>query len=202
MITIANLTAIRGGRRILDDVSFDVRPGEILGVIGPNGAGKTTLFECIAGLQPITSGTIDRGEGLFYMPDGVKPWPDQTVRWTLDIFSKMYGRQTGVSVLHENQKVSSLSKGETKRLDIALALITPHPVLFLDEPFDGLDLRQVRATMELLRSVKRTLVLSIHQLQDAARICDRLLLLDHGRVIATGTPAELGDIEEAFLALT
>ena len=202
MITIANLTAIRGGRRILDDVSFDVRPGEILGVIGPNGAGKTTLFECIAGLQPITSGTIDRGEGLFYMPDGVKPWPDQTVRWTMEIFAKMYGTQTGVSVPQQDQRVSSLSKGETKRLDIALALITPHPVLFLDEPFDGLDLRQMLATMELLRSVKRTLVLSIHQLRDAARICDRLLLLNHGRVIATGTPAELGDIEEAFLALT
>ena len=214
MITIANLTAIRGGRRILDDVSFDVRAGEILGVIGPNGAGKTTLFECIAGLQPITSGTIDRGDGLFYMPDGVKPWPDQTVRWTLEIFAKMYGTQTGVSVPHgvvaqtllsvsfENQRVSSLSKGETKRLDIALALLTPHPVLFLDEPFDGLDLRQMLATMDLLRSVKRTLVLSIHQLRDAARICDRLLLLNHGRVIATGTPAELGDIEEAFLALT
>jgi len=214
VITIANLTAIRGGRRILDDVSFDVRAGEILGVIGPNGAGKTTLFECIAGLQPITSGTIDRGDGLFYMPDGVKPWPDQTVRWTLEIFAKMYGTQTGVSVPHgvvaqtllsvsfENQRVSSLSKGETKRLDIALALLTPHPVLFLDEPFDGLDLRQMLATMDLLRSVKRTLVLSIHQLRDAARICDRLLLLNHGRVIATGTPAELGDIEEAFLALT
>ena len=201
MITIANLTAIRGGRRILDDVSFDVRPGEILGVIGPNGAGKTTLFECIAGLQPITSGTIDRGEGLFYMPDGVKPWPDQTVQWTLEIFAKMYGT-VGMTMLMMNQRVSSLSKGETKRLDIALALITPHPVLFLDEPFDGLDLRQVRATMELLRSVNRTLVLSIHQLRDAARICDRLLLLNHGRVIATGTPAELGDIEEAFLALT
>jgi len=101
-----------------------------------------------------------------------------------------------------DQRVSSLSKGETKRLDIALALTTPHPVLFLDEPFDGLDLRQMLATMDLLRSVKRTLVLSIHQLRDAARICDRLLLLNHGRVIATGTPAELGDIEEAFLALT
>jgi ABC-2 type transport system ATP-binding protein len=229
VIAVANLTAIRGGRRILDDVSFDVRPGEILGVIGPNGAGKTTLFECIAGLQPITSGTIDRGEGLFYMPDGVKPWPDQTVRWTLDVFAKMYGSAvilsradgegavascaapevTGPSASARlrmtSQRVSSLSKGETKRLDIALALLTPHPVLFLDEPFDGLDLRQVRATIEQLREVARngrTLVLSIHQLTDAARVCDRLLLLNNGRVIATGTPAELGDIEEAFLALT
>jgi len=226
VITIANLTVIRGGRRILDDVSFDVRAGEILGVIGPNGAGKTTLFECIAGLQPITSGTIDRGKGLFYMPDGVKPWPDQTVQWTLEIFAAMYGTNVIPSVVEgsgraegaanratthpgpsttlgmtAHQHVSSLSKGETKRLNIALALIAPHPVLFLDEPFDGLDLRQVRATMELLRNVKRTLVLSIHQLQDAARICDRLLLLNNGRVVATGTPAELGDIEEVFLAL-
>ena len=207
MIKVAHLTAIRGGRRILDDVSFEVRDGEILGVIGPNGAGKTTLFECIAGLQAIDSGTIDRGAGLFYMPDGVKPWPDQTVAWTLRIFAEMYGAQTGVSVPHVAQTllsvpVANLSKGETKRLDIALALLAPHPVLFLDEPFDGLDLRQVRATMELLRDVRRTLVLSIHQLQDAARICDRLLLLNEGRVVATGTPAELGNLEEAFLALT
>jgi len=207
VIKVAHLTAIRGGRRILDDVSFEVRDGEILGVIGPNGAGKTTLFECIAGLQAIDSGTIDRGAGLFYMPDGVKPWPDQTVAWTLRIFAEMYGAQTGVSVPHVAQTllsvpVANLSKGETKRLDIALALLAPHPVLFLDEPFDGLDLRQVRATMELLRDVRRTLVLSIHQLQDAARICDRLLLLNEGRVVATGTPAELGNLEEAFLALT
>jgi len=218
VIKVAHLTAIRGGRRILDDVSFEVRDGEILGVIGPNGAGKTTLFECIAGLQPIDSGTIDRGAGLFYMPDGVKPWPDQTVAWTLRIFAEMYpsiverrapspvdgGGQARAPVPPpwETQRVSSLSKGETKRLDIALALLAPHPVLFLDEPFDGLDLRQVRATMELLRDVRRTLVLSIHQLQDAARICDRLLLLNEGRVVATGTPAELGNLEEAFLALT
>jgi ABC-2 type transport system ATP-binding protein len=218
VITVANLTAIRGGRRILDDVSFEVRDGEILGVIGPNGAGKTTLFECIAGLQPFDSGTIDRGEGLFYMPDGVKPWPDQTVAWTLAVFAEMYGAVCRTGALacpddrdggdrrgrlsYTKQRVSSLSKGETKRLDIALALLAPHPVLFLDEPFDGLDLRQVRATMELLREVRRTLVLSIHQLQDAARICDRLLLLNEGRVVATGTPAELGNLEEAFLALT
>ena len=201
MIAIRNLTVIRGGRRILDDVSFDVRPREILGVIGPNGAGKTTLFECIAGLQPVTSGTIDRGEGLFYMPDGVKPWPDQTVRWTLEIFAEMYG--AAAPQLFDS-RVASLSKGETKRLDIALALLTPQPVLFLDEPFDGLDLRQVRAAMDSLREAPRngrTLVLSIHQLHDASKICDRLLLLNNGRVVATGTPAELGDIEEVFLAL-
>jgi len=203
VITISNLTVVRGGRRILDDVSFDIHPGELLGVIGPNGAGKTTLFECIAGLQPITSGTIRKGE-LFYMPDGVKPWPDQTVWWTLEIFGAMWGIPVP-PLDYLNQRVSSLSKGETKRLDIALALLAPHPVLFLDEPFDGLDIRQVRATIEQLRDVARngcTLVLSIHQLTDAARVCDRLLLLNHGRVIASGTPAELGDLEEAFLALT
>jgi ABC-type multidrug transport system ATPase subunit len=232
VIAISNLTAIRGGRRILDDVTFDIRAGEILGVIGPNGAGKTTLFECIAGLQPYNSGTIDKCE-LFYMPDGIKPWPDQTVDWTMGVFAEMWGGKVDGVILsradgegpvssgaaHEatgpsastrlrmtpellDQRVSSLSKGETKRLNIALALLAPHPVLFLDEPFDGLDLRQVRATMDLLRQVKRTLVLSIHQLHDAAKICDRLLLLNQGRVVATGTPAELGDIEEVFLALT
>src|SRR5207253_8396832 len=76
------------------------------------------------------------------------------------------------------QKVKSLSKGEAKRLDLAMGLIAPHDVVLLDEPFDGLDLRQTRQVMSLLRAAGRTLVLSIHQLNDAARVCDRFLLLD------------------------
>jgi len=100
----------------------------------------------------------------------------------------------------------TLSKGEAKRLDLALGLVVPRPVLLLDEPFDGLDLRQTRQAMELLRrdaAGGRTLVLSIHQLTDAARVCDRFLLLDHGRSVAEGTLEELGGgLEEVFLALT
>jgi ABC-2 type transport system ATP-binding protein len=207
LLTVDGLTADRGGRRILDGVSFSVAgAGEILGVIGPNGAGKTTLFECVAGLQPVTRGTV-AGVSRFYMPDAVRPWPDQTVAWTLGLMANVSG--TAMEWLPEldlqrvaGQRVSSLSKGETKRLNVALALAAPHSVLMLDEPFDGLDVRQTRNVMSLLRRVQRTLVVSIHQLTDAAKICDRVLLLSAGRVVAEGTPHELGDLEELFLART
>ena len=95
---------------------------------------------------------------------------------------------------------------EAKRLGLALGLMVPRPVLLLDEPFDGLDLRQARQAMDVLRrdaARGRTMVLSIHQLTDAARVCDRFLLLNGGRSVAEGTLAELGgNLEEAFLALT
>jgi ABC-2 type transport system ATP-binding protein len=205
VLTVGGLTADRGGRRILDGVSFSVaRAGEILGVIGPNGAGKTTLFECVAGLQPVTRGTV-AGVARFYMPDGVRPWPDQTVAWTLQLMANLSG--TKLEWLPEldlqrlaRQRVASLSKGETKRMNVALALLAPHPILLLDEPFDGLDVRQTRNVMALLRRLERTLIVSIHQLTDAAKFCDRVLLLHDGRVVAEGTPGELGDLEELFLA--
>jgi ABC-type multidrug transport system ATPase subunit len=109
--------------------------------------------------------------------------------------------------------IKSLSKGERKRVLLALGLLTPHPLLMLDEPFDGLDLRQTRDVMGLLREHAgrgKTLLLSIHQLIDAGRVCDRLVLLSAGRVVAEGSIAELrsranipeGGVEEVFLALT
>jgi ABC-2 type transport system ATP-binding protein len=217
ILTVSELTARRGGRRILDRVRFTAHPAEILGVIGPNGAGKTTLFECVARLLPVDAGTIDARAPLFYMPDAIRPWPDQSARWTIDLTARIYGASPQIDEALDleallDQPVRSLSKGETKRLNIALALLTPHPILLLDEPFDGLDLRQTRRAMELLQKVARagrTLILSIHQLADAARICDRFLLLDRGRSIAEGTIAELhadaprdASLEEIFLALT
>ncbi len=205
LLEVSGLSARRGRREVLSSVSFTVRAGEILGVIGPNGAGKTTLFECIAGLLPRTGGAI-RGESLFYMPDAIRPWPDQTVRWTLDLCARMFGREPEIAVVEDllRQDVKSLSKGEAKRVDIAIALSAPHAILFLDEPFDGLDLRQTRVMMDVLRGSGRTLALSIHQLRDAARVCDRFLLLDNGRSIAEGTLDELGgeELEEVFLART
>jgi ABC-2 type transport system ATP-binding protein len=112
-----------------------------------------------------------------------------------------------------NARIGSLSKGELKRTLLALGLLTPHPLLLLDEPFDGLDLRQTRDVMTLLRNhaaTGRTLMLSIHQLVDAGRVCDRLVLLSGGKVVGEGTIDELraranladGGVEEIFLALT
>jgi ABC-2 type transport system ATP-binding protein len=209
VLRVSRLSARRGRRDVLRDVSFSVLANEILGVIGPNGAGKTTLFECVAGVLPRARGTID-GEPLFYVPDAIRPWPDQTVRWTLELNARMFGERVDPSLIDAldltqllDQTTASLSKGEAKRLNIALALSVPRPILFLDEPFDGLDFRQTRHAIDVLKSAQRTLVLSIHQLSDAARVCDRFLLLDNGRVVGDGTLDDLGgNLEEAFLART
>jgi len=200
-------------------------------LIGPNGAGKTTLFECLAGLLPADAGALKNGtrivpvsrrkEIIFYLPDAIVPWANQTVSWALGFFEKLYGAsKTTVSELMQalrlneiwKSRIGSLSKGERKRTLLALGLLTPHPLLLLDEPFDGLDLRQARDVMALLRNhaANRTLMLSIHQLIDAGRVCDRLVLLSAGEVAGEGTISELrtkanlpdGGVEEIFLALT
>jgi ABC-type multidrug transport system ATPase subunit len=205
---------------------------EVLGLIGPNGSGKTTLFECLAGLLPIESGAVEfrghalvpaqRKQALFYLPDNIQPWADQPLGWVLSMFEALYrGTHGEAAVLSQllgldalrRSRVGTLSKGERKRLLLALGLLTPHPLLLLDEPFDGLDFRQTLDVMTLLRGYPlkgRTLFLSIHQLADAARVCDRLVLLSGGRVAGEGTLAELqakaglaaGGLEEVFLALT
>jgi len=219
-----------GRNRALDNVTFSAHSGEVLGLIGPNGSGKTTLFECLAGLIHADSGEVKfddkplpaahRKQALFYLPDGIRPWADQTVAWTLSFFEALYGAEKGLSArLADSLKLDplmrsrlgSLSKGELKRTLLSMGLLTPHPLLLLDEPFDGLDFRQTRDVMDLLHTIKgRTLFLSIHQLTDAARVCDRLVLLSKGRVAGEGTLDELrhraglaeGGLEEVFLALT
>lgn len=214
----------------LDQVGFEVRPNEILGLIGPNGAGKTTLLECVAGILHHDSGSITLQGGrfarpkdrLFYLPDGVRPYAELTAVETLDLFRAMYtvSRERGDELIKKldlsattRRRVGSLSKGTLKRLLLAIGLLTPQPLLLLDEPFDGLDLRQTRAVMALLREARdrpRTLLLSIHQLVDAERVCDRFLLLKDGKLVGSGTLDELKagaagqarNLEEAFLALT
>jgi len=236
LLTVKGLSKKFGARAVLHDVSFSVRRGEVLGLIGPNGAGKTTLFECLAGVLPSDGGALIRNKqalapgrrksALFYMPDGVTPWAQQSVNWALGFFGRLYAAPVKAAELLKmlkleslrNARIGSLSKGERKRLLLALGLLTPQPLLMLDEPFDGLDLRQTRDVMALLRNQAergRTLMLSIHQLVDAARVCDRLILLSDGRVVGEGTIDELraqanlsdggapeAGLEEIFLALT
>lgn len=232
LLTVEGVTKHFNKRRVLDDVRFSVQPGEVLGLIGPNGSGKTTLFECLAGLMPNDDGIIKsqerllspstRKQALFYLPDAIFPWAEQTVSWALSFFRKLYGRSDDdtaalIEPLRLQQLMSarlgSLSKGERKRVLVALGLITPQPLLMLDEPFDGLDLRQTRDAMRLIKAhaaTGRTLMLSIHQLIDAGRVCDRLVLLSSGRVVGEGSLDELraktnlpnASVEEIFLALT
>ena len=217
---------------VLKDVSFTVRQSEVLGLIGPNGAGKTTLFECLAGLLPVDAGRVTfrdrelepgkRKDALYYIPDSIRPWADQTVSFVVSFFEALHNRkpEEGAALLSSLQlqnllhrRIWMLSKGEAKRFLLAIGLLTHQPILLVDEPFDGLDLRQTREVMSLLRTHAakgRTLFVSIHQLTDAARVCDRLVLLSASRVVGEGTLDELsqkagvadGGLEEVFLALT
>ena len=235
LLKAQGITKRYGPSTVLEDAAFTVYEGEVLGLIGPNGAGKTTLFECLAGLLPADGGSVEfRGEALsaghrkqalFYLPDGIRPWADQPVHWVLAFFEALYGRPRGAGAALAAElklapllrsRIGALSTGEAKRVLLALGLLTPQPLLLLDEPFDGLDFRQTRDVMALLRTVPargRTLFVSIHQLVDAARMCDRLVLLSRGRVVGVGTLPELrslaglagvdgAGLEEVFLALT
>jgi ABC-type multidrug transport system ATPase subunit len=233
-----NLTKRYGQLTALSDVSFSVRPSEVLGLIGPNGSGKTTLFECLGGILPLDGGALvrdgrpladrERSATVFYLPDSIVPWPSQRVRWAIDFMlgffrGRTYLRNEVIARLDIepllDATLGSLSKGQRKRALLAIGLLMPHPVLMADEPFDGLDLRQSRdvaATLRSYASAGRTMFLSIHQIRDAARVCDRFILLSGGRARGEGTLAELAklaaaragaaasgdDLEEVFLALT
>jgi ABC-2 type transport system ATP-binding protein len=232
LLEVAGLSKQYRDQRALADISFSVNAGAIIGLIGPNGAGKTTLLEAIAGILPVDSGHVlwrgtslalwQRRELMFYLPDGLRPWEDQYVVRVIEFFATVYGKSEGfvaetvgslvlVPVLRKH--VSALSKGYSRRLMLALALLTPHPLLLMDEPFDGFDLRQTRDIMRVLRDVAsggRTLVLAIHQLRDAERVCNHFVLLADGRVRGIGTLDELrtragkpsAGLEDIFLALT
>jgi ABC-2 type transport system ATP-binding protein len=237
LASVSGMTKRYGRITAIHDVGFTIRSGEILGVIGPNGAGKTTLLECTAGVQAADPGEVafgasrtcrhSRSAVLFYVPDGIAPWPNQSVRWAMDFMLGFFGgrRDLYAEVARDlnldplmRKAVGALSKGQRKRVLLAIALLAPQPVILIDEPFEGLDLRQSRELEGTLRkqvSAGRTLVLSIHQIADAARICDRFVLLNSGELVAEGTLEELReaassrqghapaqDFEEIFLALT
>jgi ABC-2 type transport system ATP-binding protein len=236
-VRVEGLSKTYGRVHALAGVSFSICAGEVLGLIGPNGAGKTTLFECIAGLEPADQGDVyfgaapvvglHRSSRLFYVPDGIAPWPDQPVRWVLEYSLGFFGgrRERYEEVVAELAlnalmpiPIRALSKGQRKRTLLALGLLAPQPILLIDEPFEGLDLRQSRdaaATLRKQLTPDRTFFLSIHQIADAAKVCDRFVLLSGGRIVAEGTLDALiataqqraghdlpSDFEEVFLALT
>ncbi len=234
---VSGLSKRFGAIAALSDVGFQVRAGEVLGLIGPNGAGKSTLFECLGGVLPSDSGEVraggrlvgvsERPSLLFYVPDGIAPWPAQPVEWALDFTIGFFGGRAAIrsEVIEQldlgrllRQPIGTLSKGQRKRALLAIGLLSPQAALLIDEPFEGLDLRQSRDIAAALRTHAergRTLFLSIHQIADAARFCDRFVLLSGGQVRGEGTVAELAtlaasrdasktsaDLEEVFLALT
>jgi ABC-2 type transport system ATP-binding protein len=232
LLRVERLSKRFGEYQALRDISFEVSGHEIVGLIGPNGAGKTTLMECVSGLLPADSGRVSwngaplptdaRKNVMFYLPDEVSLYGAQFVITVLDLFRAAFGASHDrlaaivdqlelASVL--TKRVKALSKGYRRRFLLAIGLLAPQPLLLLDEPFSGFDLRQTLSVIPVLvalREAGRTLVLSIHQLTDAERICDRFILLSAGEVLGCGTLSELrhqakletGGLEAVFLALT
>lgn len=211
MIEVRDLTKIYGRNRIVDGVGFTVEEGETFGILGPNGAGKTTTVECIGGLRTRDGGTIQvagmdpAAEGTaFREAVGIQlqesRLPDkQTVAEALQLYSAFYSRPRDWRELAERldlgEKLSfpfgKLSGGQKQRLSVALALIGNPRVAILDELTTGLDPAARREVWSLLADLKRTgvtFVLVSHFMEEAQRLCDRVAVIDAGRVIALDTP--------------
>jgi ABC-2 type transport system ATP-binding protein len=217
-IRIEGLVKRYGDVVAVDGLDLEVTRGECFGLLGPNGAGKTTTIEILEGLLPSTAGTVEvLGRRWDRQPDelrariGValqetKLFDRLTVEETLRLFRTFYAGRAALSVetlLDEMQLgekratwVMKLSGGQRQRLAVALGLIGDPEILFLDEPTTGLDPQSRRAlwdTIAALRTRGKTVVLTTHYMDEAERLCDRVAIVDHGKRIALGTPAELID---------
>jgi ABC-2 type transport system ATP-binding protein len=200
-----------GAVKAVDGVSFQVGEGTCLGLLGPNGAGKTTTVEIIEGITPATSGEVlYRGEpagsrfreeaGIQFQKTALQEF--LTVRECLALFQSLYTRRASLDEVIEvcaldkllDRDNRKLSGGQQQRLLLAIALVNDPAVLFLDEPTTGLDPQARRNFWELIRAVKarnKTVILTTHYMEEAYFLCDTIAIMDHGRIIAEGSPEKL-----------
>ncbi|MGD9030016.1 MAG: ABC transporter ATP-binding protein [Anaerolineae bacterium] len=211
VIEVSNLRKTYGTLVAVDDLSFGVEEGEIFGMVGPNGAGKTTTIECIEGLRRPDGGSVqllgmDPSDERLAVADriGVQLQesalpPRLRVGEALDLFASFYERQADAGELLERlglvekrrSAFDKLSGGQKQRLFIALALIGKPEVVFFDELTTGLDPQARRAMWDLVRQIRdqgATVFLTTHYMEEAERLCDRVLIIDHGQIVAFDTP--------------
>ncbi len=229
MIKIENLVKTFGAKRAVDDVSFTVERGEVLGFLGPNGAGKSTTMRMITGFMPPSAGRVSVGGHdvvdaplpakrlIGYLPENAASYPDMTVQGFLRFAAELRGlsgaaRNKAVgrvvelcflqAVLH--QSIDTLSKGYKHRTCLAQALIHDPEVLIMDEPTDGLDPNQKHEVRNLIRDLGRNkaIVFSTHILEEVDAACTRAIIIDRGRIVANGTPAELRGMSDLAGAVT
>jgi ABC-2 type transport system ATP-binding protein len=230
MIKIENLVKTFGAKRAVDGLSFTVERGEVLGFLGPNGSGKSTTMRMITGYYAPTSGKVSVGGHdvvesplqakrlIGYLPENAAAYPDMTVRGFLEFAAELRGltgdaRRKAVNravercfldaVLH--QSIDTLSKGYRHRTCLAQALVHDPEVLVLDEPTDGLDPNQKHEIRNLIRELGKTkaVVFSTHILEEVDASCSRAIIIDRGRIVAQGTPDELGrPLDEVFRRIT
>ncbi len=229
MIKIENLVKSFGPKRAVDDISFTVERGEVLGFLGPNGAGKSTTMRMITGFMPPTSGKVTVGgydvsespieakRLIGYLPENAASYPDMTVEGFLKFAAELRGlageaRRKAVqrvielcfldSVLH--QSIDTLSKGYRQRTCLAQALIHDPQVLVMDEPTEGLDPNQKHEIRNLIRELgaNKAIVFSTHILEEVDAACTRAIIIDRGKIVANGTPEALRSMSELAGAVT
>lgn len=218
MIDVQHLTKRYGSVTAIDDISFRVEKGEILGFLGPNGAGKTTTMRIITGFMPATHGTVKVADydvaekplevkrRIGYMPEVPPLYTDMTVKEYLNFAGRLKqipSSQIGQRIHDvsakvdigdvEHQTIKTLSKGYRQRVGLAQALIHDPEILILDEPTIGLDPIQIREVREFIKSLagEHTIILSTHILPEASMICNRVAIIDKGKLIAQDTPTGL-----------
>lgn len=242
IIVVKNLVKKFGDFTAVDDISFSVKKGEIFGILGPNGAGKTTTLEIIETLQQQTSGEVwVDGVNAVEHPWEVKSrigvqlqssnfYPQLTLVELLKMFAAMYDITVDPMAmlkkvqLEDKAKsyVEKLSGGQKQRFSIASTLVNNPKVIFLDEPTTGLDPQARINLWDMIREIQKTgttLVLTTHYMDEAQKLCDRLAIMDHGKIVKIGTPAQLikdllatgfkkevkpepADLEDVFIHLT
>ncbi len=214
IITVDGLTKAYAGTSVVDGISFTVQAGEIFGLLGPNGAGKTTTLEMLEALRPVDAGqaTID-GIDVAKQPKQIKQiigiqlqsttfYDKLTLREQLRMFASLYGQRVDADALLAKVQLSAkagsyveqLSGGQKQRFAIAATLVNQPKVLFLDEPTTGLDPQARRNLWELIKTIRDegiTIVLTTHYMDEAELLCDRLAIMDAGKIITIDTPQHL-----------
>jgi ABC-2 type transport system ATP-binding protein len=218
MIEVENLVKRYGSFTALKGISFTTTEGHIIGFLGPNGAGKTTAMRILTGYMPPTSGkaliagydvttdSIDARQQIGYLPEAVPMYPDMTVLGYVKFIAELRGvpkpKKAALAALEQvdladrrKSLVRSISKGMRQRLGLAQAIVHNPKVLILDEPTIGLDPQQVREVRQLVRGLARshTVLFSTHILSEAEQLCDDIIIIHHGEIIAQGAPADLRD---------
>jgi ABC-2 type transport system ATP-binding protein len=218
MIEVENLSKIYGSTAAIQDVSFSVETGEIMGFLGPNGAGKTTTMRILAGYLPATTGTakvagfevhtdsLKARQKIGYLPEIPPLYPEMTIEGFLAFVAKIKGVSAGdrpsrinyalekCNLLDRRKTlIRKLSKGFKQRVGIAQAIVHDPPVIILDEPTVGLDPKQIIDVRKLIKGLagNHTVILSTHILPEASAICDRVTIIKSGKVVATNKPDNL-----------
>jgi len=233
LILVEELTKIYGQQKAIDSISFSAEPGKILGFLGPNGAGKSTTMKILAGFIPQTSGkasvagfdvssqSIEVRKNLGYLPEHNPLYLDMYVKESLDFSASLHkiGNKskrisevielTGLGA-EQHKKIGALSKGYRQRVGIAQTIIHDPKVLILDEPTSGLDPNQLVEIRKLLKDLgqSKTLILSTHIMQEVEAICDKVVIINKGHIVANDSLSNLkqthpgSSLEQIFLKLT